>query len=764
MAIVDVEREAPVAEPEPEVSRETYEGLLLDGETPEEALQRLEKTRGYQKLIGSDAGQALLAAATAQTASIPNGGVRRKSKAAARAEVLAATDPTADELEELGIPIELQVAVAAGEAEEDEPDDPEAEPLESAPLMRTPDPKGTAVEAFRAKVAEYNASAHPDATPGGLAGPIGRLAELRIGDIEVSSNVRKDLGDLAELAASIRDHGLLEPITVTALYSDGVDMQPTGYRVLTGHRRLAAVKLLEQDRIRVIVDPRFELGEAGSGRSVIQLMENIQRADINAIDTAEAIQALQAARPALTHADIAGLVHKDRTWVTNMLRLLETAPEVQAAVRAETVSPTHARAIAGVDVDLQARLLDSVIDRSLSAHETEDQAKYFKNQAKAIRDRAAKIEALAAKAIASLEKVTSHEKADIGLADYGGTSSDLRDALEKAGWKVSDGYSWTKIKNAGECGCEGVWRVEVSYQGAITVGPACHNNDHEKTRRAELEATWKRDQAKANDERRAEREAAEAAIVRSKGAIGEILARRPASTLARRLVVWGLLVADEDVDEQLVAKYIDDGAVERFYAVEDAAWMLAEAIPEAELDDVQAALVARLFGSYVAGPAVKAAVDAWAAEAHPETLELGEPEAKAGRKRLGKEVRLQDPVVVAGVEYLVIGITYPGQEPSMTERPPAIVELGIRGAVKPADYRLHRVPLADLTADTKERVWRAAEGALQVTKPASHGEARDAAIIEAAVIDALECVGSNHIPGCAHQGGEIPPARPAAAV
>lgn len=571
------------AEPELVVSRETYAALLLGGETAEEALVRLEATPDYAKVIGSDAGQALLAAATAQVGARPNGGVKARRQAKIDGKVHALVDVAI-----AGGPKVTEAALveAIAEADAEVPDDPE-------PVVQV---GGAKVR--RSKVAEHYRDAR--------SAPVGLM--IPIVQIEIAANVRGELGDLAGLAASIREQGILQPITVTR-----IDSEHTPFRVLEGHRRLAAAAAAGLEVVPALVDDRRDLGTAGPRRSAIQLVENLQRADLNAIDEAHAIAAILEADDALTHADVARWVGKDRSWVTNALRLLGTAPEVQAAVSAETISATHARAIAGVDVDLQARLLDSVVDRNLSAHETEGQAKYFKEQAERIRERATKVDQLVAKVVALLEKVANTKSAKVGVADYAGTGTELREGLEKAGWKVSDGYSWTKIAKAGSCGCDGVWRAEVSYSGAVLLVPACNSNEHDKARRAAIDEKWRTDQAKAQEERRLELAAAEEAKTRVKGAVEQLFAIRPAPAFARRLVVWGLLLADEDPDEGLVEKYLA-GPVEQLYDLDDPSWTISAAIPDGDLEDVQARIVARLFGSYNAGPGVKAAVEAWAAE------------------------------------------------------------------------------------------------------------------------------------------------------
>jgi ParB family chromosome partitioning protein len=596
---------------------------------------------------------------------------------------------------------------------------------------------------------------------------------IAIASIEVASNVREDLGDLEELTASIREHGILQPIVVTGVSVDG---KPSGFRVLEGHRRLAAAAAAGYETVPAILDWRSELGDAGARRSTIQLVENLQRADLNPIEIGHAIAAIVEARKDLTHAQIATWIGKDRSWVTNALRLLETAPEVQAAVLEGKVSATHARAIAAIDVDLQTELLGRVVGSGLSAKDTERAAQRVKDDAKRIRDQAAEIERRTAEAIELLGKVANREKASIAVESYSGIGAQLRKTLTAAGWTTLEpSYGPDRVEvvaQAGACGCT-VWMVSVPFEAKspIALKPACNEPEHKAARREELEAKWARDQARANDERRKEREAAEAAAEQAKGAVAEILAERPLSPLGSRLLVWGLLVADEEFDRGVVGKYLeggdDDRVVEALFEAEDAAWLITEAIPDEDLDAVQARLVAHMFGGYNAGPGVKAAVDEWSKVAHPESLELAEATPATKGKKLGKQVRLGDLVVIGPDEYLVLSITYPGQEPGADERPPAIVQLGIKGPVKAVDYRLHHVPLADLTADPKAKAWRAPQGALQVVKPSQRvaAPADDAASIAEAreAGGVLECVGSNHVPGCAHMGGEIPAAKPAPA-
>lgn len=167
-----------------------------------------------------------------------------------------------------------------------------------------------------------------------------------------------DADALRELAASITEHGLLQPILVT----------PTedGFQVVAGERRLRAAQLAGLERIPAVVrtaDRQQQLALA--------LVENLQRADLNAMDEARAFRQL-IDEFGLTQEQVAGRVGRSRPAIANTLRLLDTAPAVQEAVEQGRVSEGHARAIGGLpDVADQERLLTIVETRQLSVRDTE---------------------------------------------------------------------------------------------------------------------------------------------------------------------------------------------------------------------------------------------------------------------------------------------------------------------------------------------------------------------------------------------------------
>lgn len=137
--------------------------------------------------------------------------------------------------------------------------------------------------------------------------------------------------DLQQLAASIRSHGLIQPLVVTPYEG--------GYRLIAGERRWRAARLAGLSSVPVVVreaTPRDMLAVA--------LIENVQRANLDPMEAATAYRRL-ADEFELTHADVAELVGKSRTTVTNAVRLLGLEPEVQQMLRAGSLSEGHGRAL-----------------------------------------------------------------------------------------------------------------------------------------------------------------------------------------------------------------------------------------------------------------------------------------------------------------------------------------------------------------------------------------------------------------------------------
>jgi ParB family chromosome partitioning protein len=164
--------------------------------------------------------------------------------------------------------------------------------------------------------------------------------------------------DLASLRSSIAAHGVLQPILVSET--------PTGYQLVAGERRLRAAQAAGLDRIPAVIRQLVD-------RDTLELalVENLQRADLDPIETADAYRQL-INRFGLSQDDVATRVGRARSTVANTLRLLELAPEVQGAVADGRLTEGHGRALGGLPPELQARVLDSVIGQDLSVRQTEE--------------------------------------------------------------------------------------------------------------------------------------------------------------------------------------------------------------------------------------------------------------------------------------------------------------------------------------------------------------------------------------------------------
>jgi ParB family chromosome partitioning protein len=166
---------------------------------------------------------------------------------------------------------------------------------------------------------------------------------------------------LGELAASIAVHGILQPIIVRAL-ADG------GYQLIAGERRLRAARLAGLETVPAVVRD----AEPGETSLELALIENIQREDLNAIETALAYRELTE-RFGLTHEAVARQVGKSRVAISNSLRLLDLAPETRQAIVDGRISEGHGRALAAITVpELQRAALSVVLERQLSVRQTEE--------------------------------------------------------------------------------------------------------------------------------------------------------------------------------------------------------------------------------------------------------------------------------------------------------------------------------------------------------------------------------------------------------
>lgn len=187
------------------------------------------------------------------------------------------------------------------------------------------------------------------------------LAQLPIAALKPGKyqpRTRMDETSLAELAQSIKSRGVIQPVVVRSVG----DAQ---YEILAGERRWRAARMAGLDAIPAMI--REVPDEAALG---IGLIENIQREDLNPIEEASGLKRL-IDEFKLTHEQVASAVGRSRAGVTNILRLLELAPAVQAMVQDARIDMGHARALLALSRARQVELANQVAERGLSVRETE---------------------------------------------------------------------------------------------------------------------------------------------------------------------------------------------------------------------------------------------------------------------------------------------------------------------------------------------------------------------------------------------------------
>ena len=167
-----------------------------------------------------------------------------------------------------------------------------------------------------------------------------------------------DETELDELAASIREHGVLQPVLVTGTID--------GYQLIAGERRVRAARLAGLDRIPAVVRQL-----ADRDQLEVALVENVQRADLDPIDEALAYRQL-IDEFGLTQELVADRVGKARATVANTLRLLDLHPDVQSAIADGRLTEGHGRALGGLPPDNQPHVLGTVLAQRLSVRQTEE--------------------------------------------------------------------------------------------------------------------------------------------------------------------------------------------------------------------------------------------------------------------------------------------------------------------------------------------------------------------------------------------------------
>ena len=194
---------------------------------------------------------------------------------------------------------------------------------------------------------------------------------------------RFDAEPLGELADSIRQQGVLQPLLVRRHLD--------GYELIAGERRWRAARLAGLTSVPAVVR-----NDTGSDQQlVLGLIENLQRADLDPIEEARGLQRLTE-EFGLTHEDVAQRIGKHRVSVTQSLRLLSACPAVQSAVGAGAITAGHARALVALEsLPAQEHGLKVVLARRLSVRQTENWVRTYRPRRPA-RGESAEMRALAA--------------------------------------------------------------------------------------------------------------------------------------------------------------------------------------------------------------------------------------------------------------------------------------------------------------------------------------------------------------------------------
>jgi len=167
--------------------------------------------------------------------------------------------------------------------------------------------------------------------------------------------------DLQELVESIKEHGIIQPLIVTKDNND--------WQLIAGERRLRSAKLAGFDSVPAIVREMSE-----QKKMEIALIENLQRKDLNPLETALAYQKL-IDEFNLTQEQLAKRVGKSRSAVTNTIRILTVTDNVKKAILDGSISEGHARVLAGLPESDQLEILDRIVLEDMSVRDTERESK-----------------------------------------------------------------------------------------------------------------------------------------------------------------------------------------------------------------------------------------------------------------------------------------------------------------------------------------------------------------------------------------------------
>ena len=253
-----------------------------------------------------------------------------------------------------------------------------------------------------------------------------KVSELEIYEIQVDSikpnptQPRKVFDDvkLGELANSIKEHGLLQPITVR--------VEEGEYILVAGERRLRAHKLAGLETVKATI-----LDTHSQRQRELALIENIQRDDLNIIELAYSYAQLMNEHE-LTHEELSNKVCKSRSSITNTLRLLSLSVYVQQLLGNDKITAGHAKVLVGLNEDEQKLIADSVIGQKLSVRDTEKLVQDMKAAQKESDD-------------SKSDKIKTKSRSDIDFSPISSFVDKLKDQKLKV--KTASNYLKIEIKS-----------------------------------------------------------------------------------------------------------------------------------------------------------------------------------------------------------------------------------------------------------------------------------------------------------------------------
>ena len=192
-----------------------------------------------------------------------------------------------------------------------------------------------------------------------------QIVEIALVEIKANKDQPRSIFDaekLNELAQSIKNYGLIEPLIVNKKEDDL-------YELIAGERRWRAAKIAGLERVPCVIK-----GDATNKILELMLIENIQREDLTPLEEARSYEVIMQ-RKDLTHEALAEAIGKSRTHVTNLLRVLRLPNEIKAQINEKRLSIGHAKMLVGLEEDQMRGLVIEIIEKDLSVREVERKVK-----------------------------------------------------------------------------------------------------------------------------------------------------------------------------------------------------------------------------------------------------------------------------------------------------------------------------------------------------------------------------------------------------